>query len=241
MCHFCNGFFALENDILIWEKNQAFHGDESTFRRKIFIFKSLDYHINCLQSGTSIQLITLNVFGTEYDGCRLNQLSHAIFADGVFFTRLVRCGGFYTKPLRRISIKWQHKGNKRLIKMHISLTEMKRYKSLVSYIRVFKIADLTRSTANWRPKTVAVDLLPPMDLINSNHKLKLKSLCSHNLHLIFLSMQSPKYNFVYLCVTSRQFTLGLEICLRFPNLCQCFWWVSLCVYARFFISFCPCP
>lgn len=125
--------------------------------------------------------------------------------------------------------------------MHISLTEMKRYKSLVSYIRVFKIADLTRSTANRRPKTVAVDMLPPMNLINSNHKLKLKSLCSHCLNLIFLSMQSPKYNFVYLCVTSRQFTLGLEICLRFPNLCQCFWWVSLCVYARFFISFCPCP
>lgn len=47
--------------------------------------------------------------------------------------------------------------------MHISLTEMKRYKSLVSYIRVFKIADLTRSTANRRPETEAVDMLPPMD------------------------------------------------------------------------------
>lgn len=163
VCHFCNGFFALEIGILIWEKYQAFHGDESTLRRQIFIFKSLNYHINCLQSGTSIQLITLNVFGTEYDGCRLNQLSHAIFADGVFFTRLVRCGGFYTELLRLIWIKWQHKGNKRLIKMHISLTEMKRYKSLVSYIRVFKIADLTRSTANRRPKTEAVDMLPPMD------------------------------------------------------------------------------
>lgn len=76
-------------------------------------------------------------------------------------------------------------------KMHIPLTEMKSYKSLVSYSCEFEIAGVTRSTANQVPKTLAVDMLPLMDLISSNHKFKLKSLYSHSFQLIFLSMQSP--------------------------------------------------